>query len=690
MTDSNWHLGIDAGGTFTDVMAIAENGAIQVMKVPSTPEQPVRGPINGIETLLETVDASNIASVSHGTTVGLNALLQRKFPPVGLIMTRGFRHILEIARHTVPGEWGTLYRWEKPPRVVPLSHVHEVDERVDKDGNVIAELDIESVHNAAKALKAQGVRTVAVCLIHAYRFADHEQKIREILREHDSDWFISISSDVMPEFREYERTATTATNAVLSPLVGQYFNEFGQEVAKTVSDAASVYIMRSAGGVVRPAEAAAMPLRTALSGPAGGVIGAGRLASEAGFKNAITFDMGGTSTDVSAVVNGEPHLTTDSNIADYPIKSPTIDMVTIGAGGGSLITIGKGKRIQVGPQSAGAVPGPACYGKGGTQPAVTDANLVLGRIPTKLVGGDFELNKDMAHDALARLAEQADMDALSLAFTAHEIVCNNMAGAVRQVSVKRGLDPRDFTLVAFGGAGPVQAARTAELLGIPRVMVPQHPGLGSCVGLIASDIRLDRSRTFITDENDMDAALFEDGFQQLEAELKEVLAGYADVPVKFERSVDMRYRGMGTELNTPAPDNILSGDWSDRMMRTYHDLHKSIFDFSYEGDHIVQTIAIRVTAVGGRNVTVPGYDFANVHADPQPIAERSSIFALAGTPVAVPVYDRTTLPQGWHAQGPLFIDQYDTTTVVLPNQSICVDPLGNLVIEIENAGADLS
>jgi N-methylhydantoinase A len=674
MTAPRWHLGIDSGGTFTDVMAVNDAGRMTVLKVPSTPKHPPDGPLNGIAGLQARINGETIVDVSHGTTVGLNALLQRKFPPVGLITTRGFRHVLEIARHTVPGEWGTIYAWVKPLRVVPLENVLEVDERIDKTGAVVTPLDEASVAAAADRLMEAGIITIAVCLIHAYRNAAHERRVREILLARNPKWLISLSSEIMPEFREYERMVTTATNAVLTPLLGQYFAEFGARVAKTLGPQTNVFVMRSAGGVVNVEEAAAQPLRTALSGPAAGVLGMARTAQAAGFPHAITFDMGGTSADIAAVDHGEPHITTDAAIDVYPLRTPTIDLVTIGAGGGSLITIGVGERIQVGPQSAGADPGPVCYGKGGRVPTVTDANLVLGRLPPALLDGGVALDREAARAALAESGRALGLSAEELAFSALEIVSNNMAGAVRQVSIKRGLDRRKYALLAFGGAGPLHAVRMAELLGMTHVLVPPYPGLGSCVGMLLADVRLDVSATFLQKESEFDAAAAERAIAEMKTTLAARMARHGLTAPQFIVGADMRYVGMGTELNVSIPPQGLAG-----LPEAFHQAHEGVFGYAYRGRHQVQTIALRVTAVGARGIALPAYAFDGAVADPRPAGTRAVVFDLKQSPRQTPVYRRRGLPAGWSHAGPVIIDQYDSTTVIPAGFAVAVDRLGNLI-----------
>jgi len=686
-TPSQWRIGIDAGGTFTDVMAVDQAGLVHVLKVPSTPDDPVAGPINGIETIRGQLGVgAQVTDVAHGTTVGLNALLQRRFPPVGLITTKGFRHVLEIARHTVPGQWGAIYSWVKPERVVPLENVFELDERLDAEGNVLVALDEAEVRRVAESLMAAGIGTVAICLLHSYRNATHEKRVKEILQSVNPNWLLSVSSEVMPEFREYERMVTTATNAVLAPLIGRYMNEFDSRARHALGESNSqIFVMRSAGGVVSAQAAAQQPIRTALSGPAGGVLGMARLAETAGFPKAITFDMGGTSTDVAAVDDGKPHLTTDAFIDIYPLRTPTIDIVTIGAGGGSVIGTAMAGRLRVGPQSTGADPGPACYGRGGTRAAITDANLLLGRLPERIVGGTMKLDRESAKNVLESVGRELNMDAEEIAFSALEIAVNNMAGAVREVSVRRGLDPRGYTLVAFGGAGPLHAARLAELVGIPRILVPPHPGLGSCIGLLLADIVVDASRTVAQRDDALDLAFLGALFDELETVVRKDARANGVTRPTLERTADLRYVGMGTELQIVVPAGPVTAQLMREAISRFHEEHLRRYGFSYPEVQRVDLIAIRVEGRGARAQTVPTAALPIPGTAPRPSSLRRSCVARVREWLDVPVFERTTLPCAWTAQGPLFIDQYDTTTVVLAGQSVRVDPYGNLIIERETS-----
>jgi N-methylhydantoinase A len=679
---SGWRFAIDSGGTFTDLVAIGPDGRELALKVPSVPAQPVLGPMNAIEAALRELGDVTVDDVAHGTTVGLNALLQRRFPRVALIVTRGFRNVLEIARHTVPGQWGAIYSWVKPPRVVPLEWVLEVDERVDSNGQVLEPLSGASVAAAVERIAAGEVETAAICLLHAYRNPAHEQAVAAALRARLPGLPLSLSSEIMPEFREYERMVTTATNAVLTPLVGRYLAEFGARTRARLGSATRVFVMRSAGGVVDADEAARQPLRTALSGPAGGVLGMSRLALEAGHRRALTFDMGGTSTDVAAVEDGDPPLTTEAMVDTYPLRAPTIDLVTIGAGGGSVIALGLGERLTVGPTSAGAAPGPACYARGGTQPTVTDANLVLGRLPAALLGGSMPLDVGAARAALAPLAGRLGLDVEALAATAVEIVDNNMAGAVRQVSIRRGIDPRDYMLVAFGGAGPPHATRLAELVGIRRVLVPPHPGMGSCNGMLIADAMLDEVRTCVL----AGAALTADALRRVASELADSLHARAQELPDGERRlryrIDLRYVGMGSEIRVALEADDLQHRELGPLLERFHHDYRRLFGYDYRGRHLVESLAVRGELRVPRLGRLPPARLPAATTKVEARGTRSAVLGTDGASLQLPVFAREDLPAGWSARGPLFIDQYDSTTLVRQAQRVEVDSHGNLLIEV--------
>ncbi len=679
---SDWRFAIDSGGTFTDLIAVGPNQQQLTLKVPSVPDHPAMGPMNAIDAAMRQLGDVRVVDVAHGTTVGLNALLQRRFPRVALIVTRGFRNVLEIARHTVPGQWGSIYAWVKPPRVVPLEWVIEIDERIDANGNVLEALDADSLQRAVERIAGGEIETVAVCLLHAYRNPAHEQAVAAALRRRWPSLPLSLSSEVMPEFREYERMMTTATNAVLTPLVGRYLAEFGERVRARLGSDTRVFVMRSAGGVVDVAEAARQPLRTALSGPAGGVVGMSRLALASGHRRALTFDMGGTSTDVAAVDEGTPQLTTEAMVDTYPLRAPTIDLVTIGAGGGSIIALGLGGRIMVGPTSAGAVPGPACYLRGGTQPTITDANLLLGRLPAALLGGTMHLDAQRAQHALEPLARELGLGVDAFAASAVEIVDNNMAGAVRQVSIRRGIDPRDYVLVAFGGAGPPHAARLAQLVGIRRVLIPPHPGLGSCNGMLIADAMLDDVQTFVESGAGFDASALQRVLDTLSARLMQRGTELPAGERRLSFRVDLRYVGMGSELKVTLQPDDLQQPGLPALLARFHADYRRLFGYDYSGRHAVESLAVRGELRVARGDGVGRHALANPDRPATPRGARDCVLDPSDVRVTTPVYAREDLPPGWSGTGPLLIDQYDTTTVVLRDQRVSVDTTGNLLIEV--------
>ena len=681
-----WRVGIDAGGTFVDLLAVCSDGRSLALKVPSTPDAPEIGPMRGIEQLVAAIAPQPLVEITHGTTVGLNALLERRFPRVALLVTRGFRHVLEIARHNVPGQWGSIYSWVKPQRVVPLEWVLEVPERIDASGAVVEPLDENAVRVLLDRVGEAGISTLGICLLHAYRNDQHERRIATLAAECLPGIALSVSSEIMPEFREYERMITTAMNAVLTPLVGQYLERFGRGAVERATPRAKVFVMRSAGGVVGLDEAARQPLRTALSGPAGGVLGMSRLARDSGYAHALTFDMGGTSADVAAVDNGVPRLTTEAMIDVYPLRAPTIDLVTIGAGGGSVIALGPGKRLLVGPRSAGASPGPACYGRGGTQPTVSDANLALGRLGNSLAGASVQLDRGAAVSALESVGAPLGLDAVGVARSALRIVAHNMAGAVRQVSVRRGIDPRRYVLVAFGGAGPLHAADLAALLEITTVLIPPRPGLGSCNGLLLADILLDDVRTLVLDQSGFTPSLIAPVLQQLGERLGARAANVAAGDVlsggELQFRADLRYVGMGTELRVEARRDELLTPGIPEVVARFHAEHRQLFGYDYRERHAVQLLALRAALelpregrLGTGTVLVPS-EFGTAS---EPGLRRVWIDEVRGFET-IPVLRRERLPVKWHAAGPLIVEQYDTTTYVRPDQDATLDGFGNLLL----------
>jgi N-methylhydantoinase A len=682
-----FRIGIDSGGTFTDVMAVGEEGHIHRLKVPSTPEDPAQGFEEALRQMLKTLEISpsQLDFVLHGTTVAINAILERRFPTVALITTKGFRDVLEIARQTVPGERGSIYHWVKPPRVVPLERAYEVTERVSATGEVIVPLDVDEARALAKQLREEGIESVAISLINSYANSDHEEQLRKILLEEHPSCFLCTSSETLSEFREYERTLTTCMNAVLMPILSSYLNSLGERLQK-LDGQSPLYVMKSAGGVVTAQRATKQPVATALSGPSAAVLGMNWLGNQSGFENLITFDMGGTSTDVALIESGKLPISPEAHLDIYNIRSPTVEVISIGSGGGSIAGINPGDRVTVGPRSAGADPGPACYGKGGEEPTVTDANLVLGRIPPYLVGGNIQLDPKLAEAAIQKFGETLDLTLVEAAEGILEIAAFKMSNAIRQVSVRRGRDPHDFALFALGGAGPLHACRLAYLLEIPTVVVPSYPGLGCALGLLVADVKDDFLITDIHREDHFDFERLNRQFATLEGRAHSSL-DQQEIPPdhrSLKRGVDMRYNGMASELTVDVPDGPLGPAQAKKILSGFHTSYQENYGYSYQDQQFVEIVNLRVSSIG----SLP-------HLEPQTIPEGSkdASAALAGERrvyfeevkdfVECPVYERSKLLGANVLAGPAIVEQYDTNTVVHPEQQLRVDSLGNLVITID-------
>ena len=678
-------VGVDTGGTFTDLMAWTDEGEIHVQKVPSTPDDNTRAFLEGLGGLggVGGFAAGDVASISHGTTVALNAVLQGKWLPIGLLVTSGYREVIEIARQTVPGDWGAIYTWVKPPRVVPLENVREIGERITHEGEVLEALDENDVREQAAWFKEQGIDSVAVCFLHSYADPSHEQRARELINEVHPDCFVSISSDVLPEFREYERAMTTCLDAVLMPLVSEYLDEL---TARLDVDgySGSLMMMKSMGGLSRHDKVVHQPITIAYSGPSAGVLGMAWLADKIGEDKVLTYDMGGTSTDVALVEDGRPLLTTEGTLDIYPMKTPTIDLVSIGAGGGSIATLGTGNRLRVGPESAGADPGPACYGRGGEQPTVTDANLVLGRVPGALLSGKLELDAEAAQTAVGSIAEQLGLSVEEAAYGILEIAAFTMAGAVREVSVKRGRDTREYTLFAYGGAGPLHAAQLASLLGISKIVIPANPGLGSCTGLLAADIKETAVRTVPTREDQLDLDVLGARFAELEDRVSAAVVdqGIDASAVELERLADMRYVGMASELTVVVPGGELSNDSMAQAFNAFHDAHERAYGYAYRGEQVVEIINIRVSGTGPLSpIELTEEKLDGGDGSGAAIGERSVYFGPDEGSHTCALYDRGALAPGDRVRGPAIVEQYDSTIVVPPWADASVDQFRNLIIE---------
>ena len=690
-----WRLAVDIGGTFTDVVALEEaSGTLHLAKVRSTSDDPAQGFVNGLEHITQhgEIDAHDVNAVFHGTTVATNAILERKYSELGLIITAGYREALECARQTVPGEFGDITWWIKPPRVVPLERIREISARMDVRGTVIQELDRDEVTAIAQDFKARGIQAVAVSLLHSYRNPEHEEAIRRIIHEVYPDCFISISSDILREYREYERTNTTCLNTALMPLLSAYHTRIEQHLREQ-DISAPFYIMRSSGGLAQAQEVARLPIAAALSGPAAGVIAATHFGTLSGNQDIITFDMGGTSADICLVEGGQPRMLTEGKVDIYDLKTPMIELHTVGAGGGSIAWLAGGRSLKVGPDSAGANPGPACYDRGGTQPTVTDANLVLGRITPTIAGGSVSLNLDQATQVVAELAAGLKLDTVAAAEGILRIAVENIAAGIRTVSVKRGRDPRSYALVAFGGAGPLHACYLADWLGMQHVIIPPNPGVTSAYGLLLTDVRVDLVHTDVQREDRLDVDRIATEIQDLERRVAARLEdeGLLTQETRLNHFVDMRYAGQAYEIRIPLSiDSALSpveGSATpdiqthiQQAITKFHASHKDLYGYSYAGKELVELVNVGVTGLGLlKRPHVPQAQPAGTNPEHAQTGQTAVYFSK--NTLDTPVYDRSALQAGNELSGPAIIQQYDATTVVEPGWSGRVDQWGTLRLE---------
>jgi N-methylhydantoinase A len=680
-------IAIDVGGTFTDItFADAATGQSWVAKTPSTPSDLANGFIAAVRKALALAgrQPADILRVLHGTTTATNAILEGKTPPTALVTTAGFKYVLEIGRHDIPRH-GNLYGWSKPVRPITPDRIFEVAERLDADGGVLKDLDEDEARAVARQLAQLGVPSVAVVFLHAYANPRHEQRMQAILREEYPEALVSLSSEVLPQFREFERTMATALNAAVMPPVSRYIG-----VLRHALDAegvkAPLLIMKSDGGVTSAATCVRQPVQTVLSGPAAGVIGAIGIARAAGFADIISIDVGGTSADICLVRDGRPEITKDGAIGAFPLKLPIIDINTIGAGGGS-IAVAAGGRLTVGPRSAGAEPGPVCYRRGGTEPTVTDAHLVLGRVPEALLGGELPLDARAARTAIeSRVARPLKLGLEEAAAGIVEIADNNMARAIRTVSVGRGHDPRRFALIGFGGAGPLHACRLAELLDIPTVIIPPRPGVLSTWGLLDTDIRTTFSRTAGPAARrataDGDVGEVEGTWADLESQARAWLDAEA-VPrdrQRLERSADLRYQHQSFELTCPLGEGPVTHERLRGLVETFHREHHRLYTYDLPAA-VVELVNLRVTAIGqlpqrARPVaTATGGDAASAR-----VAERDVYFARGGS-TRTACYARARLTAGMTFAGPALIDQEDATSLIAPGFHARVDHALNVILE---------
>ncbi|MET3599733.1 hydantoinase/oxoprolinase family protein [Martelella mangrovi] len=680
-----WRIGVDSGGTFTDVCLFNdENGAVEIWKVSSTPDDPSRAIAQGVVEGLEKVGAkaADLAFFGHGTTVATNALIELRGVKTGLVVSDGFRDLLEIGRQKRPSLYDMFA--EKPRELVTRDLRHEVPERLKADGSIAVPLEEDALREAFRTLAAQDVKALAICFLYGFLNTEHEARALAIAAEELPDVFVSASHEVAPEFREYERLSTTVVNAYLGPVMQRYIRRLKDRLEE-IGLKVSPQLTQSNGGVIGFDQAGSLPVRTVLSGPSTGVVGAQAIGRMAGFDNIITFDVGGTSSDVALLQNGVCQLTGEADVHGYPIKAPMLDIHTVGAGGGSIAHVDSGGLLKVGPRSAGAHPGPVCYGLGSEEPTVTDANIVLQTLnPVEILGGRMKVRRDLALASVERLAEKLGISAMETAQGILSVVTANMAKAIRVISVQRGHDPRDYALMAFGGAGPLHAARLARELDMAKVIVPLTPGTLCALGLLLTDLRSDFALSRLMRLDHTAGEGLEDGFVALavQAETWFAAENIASDRQVITRTVDMRYAGQNYELPVTVPAGPIAADTFAALEKGFEAAHRQRFGFIAEGEPI-QIVTLRVEAAG----LVDKAEFQK-QADAGPdaaaakIGERDVWMAEAGGFVTCPVYERSLLKAGNIISGPAIVEQMDTTTVLLPEMTGKVDPYLNLILEV--------
>ncbi|MGO8865001.1 MAG: hydantoinase/oxoprolinase family protein [Alphaproteobacteria bacterium] len=684
----------DVGGTFTDNIAYdGASGRLTVAKVLTTPDNRAHGTVEGLKRALalQSRSGEDVAYVGHGMTTATNAVIQRTGGRIAFVTNAGFRDILLIGRQNRP----SLYDIAKT-RVAPLvsrEDCYAVGGRIDADGREVAPLDESELGRIAAAIGASGARAAAICFLHAYGNPSHERRAKEILARALPGLVICASTDILAEYREYERASTAVLNAYLVPIMERYLGSLTELLSApeglALPKGRPIMVMEGSGGLMSLESAREKPVHTVLSGPAGGVVASAYVAALCGARDIITMDMGGTSTDISLVLRGKPEVTSQASLAGIPVRVPVIDINAIGAGGGSIAWIDEGGALRVGPMSAEAVPGPACYRRGGRQPTVTDANLVLGRLgPETRLGGDLTLDVEAARQAVAKcVADSLGLDVISAAAGVLKVAHANMSRGIRVVSVERGHDPRELTLVPFGGAGPMHGSPLARSLGIPRLLVPPTPGILCALGMLVSDLRHDLIETHLGRHEDFDAARLKGILSHMQARARNLLAA-DDIPPQRQRvevSVEMRYVGQSYELAVPLPSPD-GGSWA-RMPAAFHAEHRRRFGHADERAPI-EVVNFRVVAVG--LITAPHLPRPQSGCASPPdaarVGERRIFFEGAATEAgswfACPVWRREALLAGNELAGPTVIEEISATTVLYPGDRARIDSVGSIIVEV--------
>ena len=677
-------LGVDVGGTFTDLVLYNEqNGELHLWKTPSTPQDQSIGIIAGIS---ELVAASKIApteinTLSHGTTVSTNILLENKGAKVGLLATKDFEQVLHLARSQTPNPLTGWMVMEKPDPLAGLELTRGVIERVSAQGNVITPLDENRARQMIQELIDAGAESITVCLLHSYANPDHERRIRAIIEEVDKDISISLSSDILPEAQEYERTLITVMNAYIGPSMSNYLASF-EDNLKAVQISPHIKIARSDGGLMSVQKASSLPVHTIFSGPAGGVSGAAHLAKLAGYENALSFDMGGTSTDVSLIQDGVPFISRQVNLGNYPINMPAVEVNSVGAGGGSIAQVSMMGALRIGPESAGATPGPACYGKGGEEPTITDANLLLGRLPSHLLDGKMDLDLKAAEEAVGKIARKLEVDLYKAAQGMLDIVNENLFGELRLVSVKKGLDPKKIALIAFGGAGPMHGNAMGILADCYPVIVPPTPGVLSALGFLFSDLKNEFTQTYARNIEDANGSQLEEIYGHLGREARDWLSeeGIDKDRQELSYQADVRYFRQGYEFTLQVnPETMRNGGLDDLEAR-FASAHEKLYGFRL--DRPIELVNLRAVGSSQEEIArLPSFELESPNSS-HAILEQKQVYFSNGF-VNTNVFDRKLLRAGNHLAGPAIVTQADSTTVIHPDHIAIVDQYLNIMISPE-------
>jgi N-methylhydantoinase A len=681
----SYRLGVDVGGTFTDLLLINESsGETHTAKVPSTPHDSSVGVLNGIAQICEEsgINPKQINRVMHGTTVATNAVLTGKGAKVGLVTTKGYKHVLQVARSFCPGGLGGWVSFVKKPLLAPLELTIEADERMGANGKVVKELNAETFRASLSKLKATGqVEALTICFINAYVNGDNEKQAKAVAAEIFTDIPISISSDIVPEMQEYERTETTVVNSYVRPEVARYVENLQASLHKTMGENLQLSILRSDGGLASAKAAADNPVNLLMSGPAGGVSGAIHFASAAGYDNILTFDMGGTSTDVALIQNSKARIRRETRVGDVTVRAPSVDVRTVGAGGGSLAFVPQlTKALRVGPESAGADPGPAAYMKGGTQPTVCDANVVLGYLPSNVqLGGKMAIDKEAAVAAVKKVADAMDLSVENAAEGIVRIANEAMFGALRLVSVEQGFDPRDFALVGFGGAGPLHANALGKLTGAWPTIIPPGPGVLCAYGDATTVVKDEASKTYVTLVKNSNKADLSTLFTELTQKASATLSadGISEDELEVSLQADVRYTGQAFQLSIEFSRAEFEAKGLALLVERFDEEHTQLFTFALDEGH--EIVMVRAIVSAAAKAIPQSKQIQGVSSLAECKIADTKIYC-EGQYHAAAIYERSKMSIGLHVPGPCIVGEMDSTTVILPGYAATVDSVGNLVI----------